>query len=144
MLALSGNSISFIATVGFIALIGMEIKNSLLLVDLTNQLRAQGVELNAAIERAGEVRFLPILLTSATASAGLLPLALQNSGLYSPMAWVMIGGLIASTLVARVVTPAIYKIIPPDIEVQALGGEPVAGVIQASPGRGVRRSGSTR
>jgi multidrug efflux pump subunit AcrB len=53
-------------------------------------------------------------LTSATAIGGLLPLALQNSGLYSPMAWVIIGGLITSTLLARLVTPVMYKLMPPD------------------------------
>jgi CzcA family heavy metal efflux pump len=115
LLLLTGNSISFTASIGFIALIGIEIKNSILLVDFTNQLREQGVPLDEAIERAGEIRFLPILLTSATAIGGLLPLALQNIGLYSPMAWVIIGGLISSTLLARLVTPVMYKLIPPQI-----------------------------
>ena len=119
MLLISGNDISFTASIGFVALIGIEIKNSILLVDFTNQLRAEGVPLDEAIERAGEVRFLPILLTSATAIGGLLPLALQNIGLYSPMAWVIIGGLITSTLLARLVTPVMYKLIPPE------GHEPV-------------------
>jgi len=116
MLLITGNSISFTASIGFIALIGIEIKNSILLVDFTNQLRAQGVPLDEAIEQAGEIRFLPILLTSATAIGGLLPLAVQNIGLYSPMSWVIIGGLISSTLLARLVTPVMYKLIPPDIE----------------------------
>jgi multidrug efflux pump subunit AcrB len=115
-LGLAGYSISFTATIGFIALIGIETKNSILLVDFTNQLRAQGVPLDEAIERAGEIRFLPILLTSATAIGGLLPLALQNAGMYSPLAWVIIGGLISSTLIARIVTPVMYKLIPPEIE----------------------------
>ena len=115
LLLLSGNSISFTASIGFIALIGIEIKNSILFVDFTNQLRAQGVALGEAIERAGETRFLPILLTSATAIGGLLPLAAQNVGLYSPMAWVIIGGLISSTLLARLVTPVMYRLIPPEI-----------------------------
>ena len=84
------------ATVGFVALMGIEIKNSILLVDFTNQLRATGTSLDEAIEKAGEVRFLPILLTTLTAIGGLLPLALQGSGLYSPLAWVIIGGLISS------------------------------------------------
>jgi multidrug efflux pump subunit AcrB len=97
----------------------MEIKNSILLVDFTNQLRERGMALDEAIEKAGEIRFLPILLTSATATGGLLPLALQGNGMYSPLAWVMIGGLIASTLVARVVTPVVYKLIPPSIAVQS-------------------------
>ena len=114
MLLITGNEISFTASIGFIALIGIEIKNSILLVDFTNQLREEGVALDEAIEQAGEIRFLPILLTSATAIGGLLPLALQNSGLYSPMAWVIIGGLITSTLLARLVTPVMYKLMPPD------------------------------
>jgi multidrug efflux pump subunit AcrB len=115
-LLVTGNSVSFTASIGFIALIGIEIKNSILLVDFTNQLRAEGVPLDEAIERAGEIRFLPILLTSATAIGGLLPLALQNIGLYSPMAWVIIGGLVTSTLLARLVTPVMYKLLPPAVE----------------------------
>jgi multidrug efflux pump subunit AcrB len=113
MLLFTGYSISFTASIGFVALIGIEIKNSILLVDFTNRLRADGVALDAAIEQAGEIRFLPILLTSATAIGGLMPLALQGSGLYSPMAWTIIGGLISSTLLARIVTPVVYKLLPP-------------------------------
>ncbi|GMU42626.1 MAG: efflux RND transporter permease subunit [Xanthomonadales bacterium] len=115
-LFLSGYSLSFTAMIGFIALVGIEIKNSILLVDFTNQLRAQGLSIDAAVERAGEVRFLPILLTSATAIGGLLPLAVQQVGMYSPMAWVIIGGLISSTLLARLVTPVMYKLLPPQLE----------------------------
>ena len=97
--------------IGFVALIGIEIKNSILLVDLTTQLRAGGMGLRDAIERAGEVRFLPVLLTSVTAVGGLLPLALSGSGLYGPLAWVIIGGLISSTVLSRVVTPVMYLLI---------------------------------
>jgi multidrug efflux pump subunit AcrB len=111
----TGYTLSFTATIGLIALIGIEIKNSILLVDFTNQLREQGAPLDEAIERAGEVRFLPILLTSATAIGGLLPLAVQGSGLYSPLAIVIIGGLISSTLLGRLVTPVMYKVLPPSI-----------------------------
>ena len=125
-LGLAGYSISFTATIGFIALIGIETKNSILLVDFTNQLRAEGMSLDEAIERAGEIRFLPILLTSATAIGGLLPLALQNAGMYSPLAWVIIGGLISSTLIARIVTPVMYKLIPPTIEAKQPAVEPAA------------------
>jgi multidrug efflux pump subunit AcrB len=114
MLLLTGNDISFVASIGFIALIGIEIKNSILFVDFTNQLRAQRISIDAAIEQAGEIRFLPILLTTVTAIGGLLPLAVQNIGMYSPMAWVIIGGLISSTLLARLVTPVVYKLIPPE------------------------------
>jgi multidrug efflux pump subunit AcrB len=130
MLLATGNSISFTASIGFIALIGIEIKNSILLVDFTNQLREAGTPLDAAVEQAGEVRFLPILLTSATAIGGLLPLALENIGLYSPMAWVIIGGLISSTLLARLVTPVMYKLLPPRIGAQpARAPEPASAAV---------------
>jgi multidrug efflux pump subunit AcrB len=115
-LFLSGYSLSFTAMIGFIALIGIEIKNSILLVDFTNQLRQEGLGIDEAVERAGEVRFLPILLTSATAIGGLLPLAVQQVGMYSPMAWVIIGGLVSSTILARLVTPVMYKLLPPTLE----------------------------
>ena len=133
MLLLSGNDISFVASIGFVALVGIEIKNSILLVDFTNQLREQGVPLDEAIEQAGEIRFLPILLTSATAIGGLLPLALQNIGLYSPMSWVIIGGLITSTLLARLVTPVMYKLIPPAISPAIRSGGTLAPPAGATP-----------
>ncbi|SEQ02557.1 Multidrug efflux pump subunit AcrB [Solimonas aquatica] len=115
MLFLCGYDISFTAVIGFIALIGIEIKNSILLVDFTNQLRAEGKGLDEAIAEAGQIRFLPILLTSVTAIGGMLPLALQDSPLYSPMALVIIGGLISSTLAGRLVTPVMYKLLPPSL-----------------------------
>ncbi len=133
MLLVSGNDLSFVASIGFVALVGIEIKNSILLVDFTNQLREQGMPLDEAIEQAGEIRFLPILLTSATAIGGLLPLALQNIGLYSPMAWVIIGGLISSTLLARLVTPVMYKMIPPTISQETRTGGTLATPAGASP-----------
>jgi multidrug efflux pump subunit AcrB len=109
----AGYPLAFTAIIGFIALIGIEIKNSILLVDFTQQLRAEGVPLREAIERAGEVRFLPVLLTSATAIGGLMPLALENSGLYSPLAVVIIGGLVSSTFLSRLVTPVMYLLLAP-------------------------------
>ncbi len=107
-LLITGNSLSFLAGIGFVALIGIEIKNSILLVDFTTKLRDDGVPLMEAIEKAGEIRFLPVLLTSVTAIGGLLPLALSGSPLYAPLAWVIIGGLISSTLLSRIVTPVMY------------------------------------
>lgn len=117
MLWLTGNPMSFVAIIGFIGLAGIEVKNSILLVDFTNQLRAEGMELNAAIKEAGEIRFLPIVLTSLTAIGGLTPIALSSNPLISPLALVLIGGLISSTLLSRVVTPVVYKLIPPRVEV---------------------------
>jgi multidrug efflux pump subunit AcrB len=114
-LFLTGFTLSFTAMIGFVALVGIEIKTSILLVDFTNQLRAGGMALEEAIRRAGEVRFLPIVLTSMTAIGGLLPLALQGQALYAPLAWVIIGGLVSSTLLARIVTPVVYKLWPPTV-----------------------------
>jgi len=115
-LYLTGYTLSFTAIVGFIALIGIEIKNSILLVDFTNQLRTPeggSLPLVDAVQRAGEVRFLPIVLTSLTAIGGLMPLALQGSALYSPLAWVIIGGLVSSTILSRLVTPVMYLLLAP-------------------------------
>lgn len=110
-LLFTGNTLSFTAMIGFVALIGIEIKTTILLVDFTNQLRAEGVPLREAVLKAGEVRFLPILLTACTAIGGLLPVALQGAALYAPLAWVIIGGLVSSTLLARLVTPVLYVVV---------------------------------
>ena len=110
-LFVTGNSVSFMAVIGFIALIGIEIKNSILLVDFTTQLRERGMGLREAVEKAGEIRFLPVLLTSVTAIGGLMPLAIFGGALYSSTAIIIIGGLVSSTLLSRVVTPAMYLLI---------------------------------
>ena len=111
----TGTPLSFVATVGLIALAGIEVKNTILLVDFTNQLRAEGMPMEQAIREAGEVRFLPIILTTLTAIGGLIPIAISTNPLISPLAIVMIGGLISSTLLSRIVTPVVYKLIPPAI-----------------------------
>jgi len=114
-LLLTGNTLSFVATIGIVALAGIEVKNTILLVDFTNQLRKEGMQLNVAIEKAGEIRFLPIILTTLTAIGGLLPIAWSSNPLISPLAIVMIGGLISSTLLSRIITPVVYKLMPPKI-----------------------------
>jgi multidrug efflux pump subunit AcrB len=120
ILYLSGYPMSYITIIGFIGLAGIEVKNSILLVDFTNQLRRQGMDLNDAIEKAGEIRFLPVVLTSLTAICGLLPVALDSNPLISPLALVLIGGLISSTVLSRIVTPVVYKLLPPKIEMETV------------------------
>ncbi len=116
ILYLSGNSLSFTAVVGIIALAGIEVKNSILLVDYTNYLRKEeGLSINDAIEKAGETRFIPIVLTTLTAIGGLIPLVLEHSPLYSPLALVIIGGLISSLILTRIITPVMYKLLPPKV-----------------------------
>ena len=112
---ITGNSLSFVAIIGLIALAGIEVKTSILLVDFTNQLRKEGVDLDTAIQKSGEIRFLPIVLTTITAIGGLIPIALSTNPLISPLAIVLIGGLISSTLLSRIVTPVLYKLLPPRI-----------------------------
>ena len=118
ILYLIGEPMSFVATIGIIALAGIEIKNSILLVDYTNQLREQGTPLMEAIMDGAETRFLPILLTSLTAIGGLIPIVLESSPLISPLAWVIIGGLISSTILSRIITPLLYKLLPPAVQVK--------------------------
>jgi multidrug efflux pump subunit AcrB len=97
-------------------LAGIEVKNSILLVDYTNFLRKEnGLSINEAIEEAGETRFIPIVLTTMTAIGGMIPLIMEHSPLYSPLALVIVGGLISSLILTRIVTPVMYKLLPPSI-----------------------------
>ena len=118
MLLAFHETFSFTATVGLIALTGIEIKNSLLLVDFANLLRSRGKGLDEAVREAGRMRFLPILLTSLTAIGGLIPLIIEYNPLYSPLAMVLIGGIVTSTIAARFVTPVLYKLFPPKIKLE--------------------------
>jgi len=117
VLLISGNTFSFVAVIGIIALVGIEVKNSILLVDYTDQLRRNGMELDEAIQEAGETRFVPIILITLTAIGGLIPLVAEKNPLYSPLALVIIGGLLSSTVLTRVVTPVLYKLLAPRIVV---------------------------
>ena len=115
-LLFTGIPMSLVSIIGFIGLSGIQVKNSLLLVDFTNQLRLEGHSIDEAINMAGETRFLPVVLTSITAICGLLPIALNPNPLIAPLAIVLIGGLVSSTILSRIVTPVMYKLIPPHLE----------------------------
>ena len=125
ILLVTGNTFSFVAVIGIIALIGIEVKNSILLVDYTDQLRRKGMGLDEAIQEAGETRFVPIILTTLTAIGGLIPLVAENNPLYSPLALVIIGGLLSSTILTRVVTPVLYKLLAPRIQAEPAAQEAV-------------------
>lgn len=120
-LLMTGNPMSLVSIIGFIGLSGIQVKNSLLLVDFTNQLREEGKSIDEAIHIAGETRFLPVVLTSITAICGLIPIAMNPNPQIAPLAIVLIGGLVSSTILSRVVTPVMYKLIPPSIEGQEKG-----------------------
>jgi multidrug efflux pump subunit AcrB len=112
-LLITGNSFSFTAFIGLTSLVGIVVNNSILLVDYTNQLREEGREMREALQEAGETRFIPIVLTTATTIGGLLPLTLRGGTLWGPMGWTIIGGLALSTFLTLVVVPLLYQIFSP-------------------------------
>jgi multidrug efflux pump subunit AcrB len=108
-LFITRNTFSFTAFIGLTSLVGIVINNSILLVDYTNQLRRKGGDLVSALKEAGETRFIPIILTTATTVAGLLPLTLGGGTMWAPMGWAIIGGLIVSTALTLIVVPVLIK-----------------------------------
>jgi multidrug efflux pump subunit AcrB len=106
-----GYTFSISAFVGIITLIGLEVKNTIISVDFTNQMRAKGHTIDEAIQLARKERFLPILLTTLTAVCGLIPLIMENSLFYSPLATVIVGGLISSFFLTRFLEPVLYKLL---------------------------------
>lgn len=110
---LTGWSFSFFAFVGFISLVGIVVNNSIIMVDYMNQLRDEGLPLGEVIRRGSERRFVPIVLTTLTTILGLLPLTVQATGLWSPLGWTIIGGMISSTLLTLLVVPVLYGWLTP-------------------------------
>ena len=111
---LAGLSISVIAAIGSIMLAGIVVNNGIVLVDRINQLRRTGIELMAAVQRAGAERLRPILMTTATTVLGLLPMALglgEGAELRAPLAVTVISGLIVATVLTLVVVPVIYTVL---------------------------------
>jgi multidrug efflux pump subunit AcrB len=111
-LLLTGNSFSFTAFIGLTSLVGIVVNNSIILIDYTNQLKREGKEFLAALKEAGETRFVPILLTTATTVGGLLPLTLRGGTLWAPMGWTVIGGLLVSTFLTLIIVPVLYSLLP--------------------------------
>lgn len=107
LLERTDNSISFFVGVGFIALIGVAVNNTILLVDAANQARRRGETPAAAISEAVEARFRPLVATTATTVAGLLPLALGDP-FWEALCLVLIGGLMSSTVLVLTAFPALY------------------------------------
>ena len=107
----AGFTFSFTAFIGLTSLVGIVVNNSIILVDYTNQLRRGGMELKEAILEAGQVRLLPILLTTMTTIGGLLPLTLSGSMMWAPMGASIIGGLLVSTLLTLFVVPVLYSLL---------------------------------
>jgi multidrug efflux pump subunit AcrB len=107
-LLVTGYSFSFTAFIGFTSLMGIVVNNSIILVDCANRFRKGGMELFDTAVNACTQRFVPIVLTTVTTLLGLFPLILTGSSLWAPLAWVITGGLIVSTVLTLFVVPALY------------------------------------
>jgi HAE1 family hydrophobic/amphiphilic exporter-1 len=113
-LLVTGKALDLFTMIGCIMLLGMATKNSILLVDYTNQLVQEGMEMSKAIVEAGRVRLRPILMTTLALIAGMLPIAIglnEASRQRTGMGVAIIGGMISSTLLTLVVVPAAYSYI---------------------------------
>lgn len=113
-LKLAGQSMDIMSNMGLLVLMGLVMKNGILLVDYITQLRAQGMARDEAILQAGPVRMRPVLMTSGALVFGLLPMALSNATgaeFRAPMAWIVIGGLATSTALTLVVVPVVYTLV---------------------------------
>ena len=110
-LLITGKSLDMISALGVILLIGIVVKNGIILVDYINLMRDRGHPLYEAIALSGQSRLRPVLMTSSTAILGMLPMALstsEGSEMWVPMGIVVIGGLLASTIVTLIVVPVLY------------------------------------
>jgi HAE1 family hydrophobic/amphiphilic exporter-1 len=112
---LTGTSFGLMSQIGVLILMGIVVKNGIVLVDHVNQLRREGLSRHDAIIQGGRERLRPILMTAATAILGLAPLAVGSSGVggayYYPLARTVIGGLTTSTILTLVVLPYIYTLV---------------------------------
>jgi multidrug efflux pump subunit AcrB len=111
---ITGTPLNISSFMGFVLLIGLDMKNGILLVEYIQQLRAQGMPLRPALLEAGRTRFRPILMTSLAAILGLFPLALgigPGSQMQQPLAIMVIGGLTANMLFTRMVIPVGYLVL---------------------------------
>ena len=112
-LAITGKSLSVSSFLGIIMLMGIVVANAIVLIDYLKQLRDRGMEKNEAIIEAGRVRLRPILMTSLSTILAMLPLALglgEGASTMAPMAIVVVGGLLLSTVLTLVLVPVVYSI----------------------------------
>jgi hydrophobic/amphiphilic exporter-1 (mainly G- bacteria), HAE1 family len=112
-LYLTGTNLSIIAALGAVLLIGIVVKNGIVLVDYINLMRDRGMELKEAIIVSGKSRLRPVLMTAFTTILGMVPMALsrgEGSEIWSPMGIAVIGGLTLSTVVTMIVVPVAYAV----------------------------------
>lgn len=110
-LFITGQELEMVGMLGLILLVGIVVKNGIVLVDFINLMRDRGYELNEAIAMSGESRLRPILMTAVTAILGMLPMALstaEGSEMWKPLGIVVIGGLTFATVVTLFIVPVLY------------------------------------
>lgn len=113
-LNLSGSQLSLFALLGMIMLMGLVVKNAILIVDFTNQLKAQGMAYREALIEAGKERMRPILMTTLSMVVGMLPIALGSgtgAEWKNGLAWVIIGGLLSSLVLTVFLVPLVYELV---------------------------------
>ncbi|UCD84489.1 MAG: efflux RND transporter permease subunit [Deltaproteobacteria bacterium] len=113
-LLLTGNTLSLISFVGMIMLVGIVVRNAIVLVDYTNILRGRGLPMSDAIREAGATRLRPVLMTAFSTALGMLPLALmrgEGANMWNPLGISVIGGLLVSTLITLLFIPTLYSIV---------------------------------
>ncbi len=113
-LYLTNTTLSVIAGLGAIMLVGIVVKNAIVLVDFINLMRDRGYSLDEAIIESGKSRLRPVLMTALTTILGMLPLALstgEGSEIWSPMGISVIGGLVFSTIITMVIVPIFYRML---------------------------------
>jgi multidrug efflux pump subunit AcrB len=111
---LTGDTLNMMSMIGLILLMGLVKKNSIILVDYTNQLREEGLSVHEAVLKACPIRLRPILMTSVATVAGAIPAAIgwgPGAETRAPMARAIIGGIVLSTLVTLVLVPVFYVLI---------------------------------
>ncbi len=110
----TGTTLDMIGALGLVMLIGIAVKNGIVLVDYTNLMRDRGYALNEAIALSGASRLRPVLMTAFTTLLGMLPMALstgEGSEMWRPLGIVVIGGLLVSTFVTLIIVPVVYGIL---------------------------------
>ena len=111
---ITGTTLDMIGALGVVMLVGIVVKNGIVLVDYTNLMRDRGYKLNDAIALSGASRLRPVLMTAFTTLLGMLPMALSQgdgSEMWHPLGIVVIGGLLVSTFITLIIVPVVYGLI---------------------------------
>jgi multidrug efflux pump len=108
---ITGYPFGFMAFLGVVSLTGIVVNDAIVLIDFVNTIRKDGADLRGAVMEAGRLRFRPVMLTTVSTVAGLLPLSVMGGSLWGPMGNVIIFGLSMATVLTLIIVPVVYEII---------------------------------